>query len=89
MLEFVKALFLVLHFSYYTLMVFLTMLSVMLLSMLMMLLSILSVMGHLICGNNLNLIYETLWIGVRIGLLISMLGELSWFHLTGLITMVY
>ena len=66
MLEFLKAPFLVLHFSYYTLMIFLTMLSVMLLSMLMTLLSILSVIGHLICGNNLtwllnlNLIYETL-----------------------------
>ena len=47
-----------------------------------------------ICGNNLNwllnlnLIYETLWIGVRSGSLISMLGKLSWFSLTGLITMV-
>ena len=66
MWEFLKASFLVLHFSYYTLMIFLTMLSVMLLSMLMTLLSILSVIGHLICGNNLtwllnlNLIYETL-----------------------------
>ena len=66
MREFLKAPFLVLHFSYYTLMIFLTMLSVMLLSMLMTLLSILSVIGHLICGNNLtwllnlNLIYETL-----------------------------
>ena len=28
------------------------------------------------------------WTGVRSGLLISMLGKLSWFHLTGLITMV-
>ena len=37
---------------------------------------------------NLNLIYETLWTGVRSGLLILMLGRLSWFHLTGLITMV-
>ena len=37
---------------------------------------------------NLNLIYETLWTGVRSGLLISMLGKLSWFRLTGLITMV-
>ena len=66
MREFLKAPFLVLHFSYYTLMIFLTMLSVILLSMLMILLSILSVIGHLICGNNLNwlltlnLIYETL-----------------------------
>ena len=38
MLEFVKALFLILHFSYYTLMTFLMMLSVILLSMLMILL---------------------------------------------------
>ena len=93
MREFLKAPFLVLHFSFYTLMIFL-MLSVILLSMLMILLSILSVIGHLICGNNLNwllnlnLICETLWTGVRSDLLISMLGKLSWFHLTGLITMV-
>ena len=86
--------FLLLHFSYYTLMIFLTMLSVILLSMLMILLSILSVIRHLICGNNLNwlpnlnLICETLWTGVRSGLLMSVLGKLSWFHLTGLITMV-
>ena len=66
MLEFLKAPFLVLHFSYYTLMTFLTMLSVILLSMLVMLLSILSVIRHMICGHNLNwvlnvnLIYETL-----------------------------
>ena len=57
-------------------------------------LSILSVIGNLICGNNLNcllnlnLICKTLWTGVRSDLLISMLGKLSWFHLTGLITMV-
>ena len=60
----------------------------------MILLSILSAIRHLICCNNLNwllnlnLISETLWTGVRSGLLISMLGKLSWFHLTGLITMV-
>ena len=94
MWEFLKAPFLVLHFSYYTLMIFLTMLSVILLSMLMILLSILSVIGHLICGNNLNwllnlnLICETLWTPVRSGLLISMLGKLSWFRLTALITVV-
>ena len=93
MREFVKDPLLVLHFSYYTLPSFLTMLSVILLSMLMILLSILSVIRHLICGNNLNwllnlnLIYETLWTGVRSGLLISMLGKL-WFRLTGLITLV-
>ena len=94
MREFLKAPFLVLHFSYYTLMIFLTMLSVILLSVLMILLCILSVIGHLICGINmnwllnLNLIYETLWTGVRNGMLISMLEKLSWFRLTGLITMV-
>ena len=94
MLEFFGGPFLVLHFSYYTLMSFLMMLSVILLSMLMILLSTPSVIKHLICGNNwnwllnLNLIYETLWTGVRSGLLISMLGKLSWFRLTGLITMV-
>ena len=47
MLEFLRAPFLVLHFSYYTLMTFLTMLSVMLLSMLMILLCILTVIRHL------------------------------------------
>ena len=51
MREFLKAPFLVLHFSYYTLMTFLMMLSVILLSMLMILLSVLSVIRHLICGN--------------------------------------
>ena len=72
----------------------LMMLSLILQSMLMILLSILSVIGCLICGNNLNwllnlnLIHETQWTGVRSGLLISMLGKLSWFRLTGLITMV-
>ena len=52
--EFLKASFLVLHFSCYTLMTFLMMLSVILLSVLMILLSILSVIKHLLCGNNLN-----------------------------------
>ena len=79
MLEFLKDPFLVLHFSCYTLMTFLMMFFVILLSMLMVLIFILSVTRHLICGNNLNwllnfkLIYETLWTGVRSGLLISML----------------
>ena len=87
MLYFLKAPFLVLHFSCYTLMTFMTMLSVILLSMLMILRSILRVIRHLICGYNLNwllnfnLIYETLWTGVRIALLISLLRKLSWFHL--------
>ena len=52
MLVFLKGLFLVLHFSYYTLMTFLTMLSVILLSVLMILLSTLNAIRHLICGNN-------------------------------------
>ena len=52
--EFLKAPFLVLHFSYCTLMTFLMMLSVILQSMLMILHSILSVIRHMICGNNLN-----------------------------------
>ena len=81
-------------FSSFTLMTFIVVLSVILLSMLMIVLSILSVIRHLICGNNLywllnyNLIYETLWTGVRSGLLISMLGKLNWFPLNSLITMV-
>ena len=79
MINFLKALFLVLHFSYWTLMTILMMLSVILLSMLMILLSILSVIRQLICDNNLNLllnlnlIYETLWTGVSSGLLILVL----------------
>ena len=94
MREFLNSPFLVLHFSYYTLITFLMMLSVILPFMLKILLSILSVIGHLICCNNLNrllnlnLIYETRWTKVRSGLLISMLGKLSWFCLTGLVTMV-
>ena len=57
-------------------------------------LSALSVIRYTICGSNLNwllnlnLIYETLWTGVRSGLLILMLGKLNWFCLKGLITMV-
>ena len=94
MLEFVKALFLVLHFSYYTLMTFLVMLSVILLSVLMLLLTTLSVTRHQICGNNqnwllnLNLIYKTLWTGAGSGLLISMLEKLNWFRLTDVITLL-
>ena len=94
MVESLKAPSLIVHFYCYTLMTFLTMLYVILLSMLMILLFILSVTRHLICGDslnwllNLNLIYKTLWTGVRSGLLISLLGKLSWFRLTDLITMV-
>ena len=52
MLEFLKVPFLFLHFSSYTLMIFLMMLSVILLSMLMILFSFLSVIRHVICGSN-------------------------------------
>ena len=55
MLKFLKAPFLVLRFSYNTLMTFLTMLSVILLSVLMILNSVLSVLRHLICDKT--------WIG--------------------------
>ena len=83
MLEFLKVPYLVLHFSYYTIVTFLMMLSLVLLYMLIKRLSVLSVTRHLICSNNLNcllnldLIYETLWTGAGSGLLISMLGKLS------------
>ena len=93
-LVFLKSPFLVLLFSYCTLMNFLIVLSVILLSMLMILLSTLNVIRHLICDNNqnwilnLNLIYETLWTEARSDLLISMLGKLNQFRLTGLITLV-
>ena len=66
MLEFLKGPFLVIHFSYYTLMTFLMKLSVILLSMLMILLFTLNVIRHSICGNNYNCLlnlyitYETL-----------------------------
>ena len=82
-IQFLKAPFLVLHFSYYTSMILLMMLNMILLSMLMMLLSVLSVIRHLICGNNqnclfnLNLIYEALRTGAGSGLLISMLEKLN------------
>ena len=52
MLELLKAPFLVIKFSYYTLMTFLVILSVIFLLMLMILLSALSMIRLLICGNN-------------------------------------
>ena len=81
MLGFLKAPFLVLHFSCSTLMTFLTMLSVILLSMLIILLFVLNVTRQQLelaseLESNLN---ETLWTGLRSGLLISVLGKLSWF----------
>ena len=39
-------------------------------------------------ASELNLIYKILWTGVRSDFLISMLVKLSWFRLTGIITMV-
>ena len=94
MLEFLKTPLLVLHFSYYSLMTFLMMLSVILLSMLMVLLSSRSVIRHLIIKNNLNwllksnLIYKTLWTEAKSVLQIPVLGKVSQFCLTGLITPV-
>ena len=93
-LEFHRGPFLVLHFSYYTLMSFLMMLFVILLSMLMILPSALNVIRHLISGNNLNwllnlnLICEALWNEAGSGSLISMLENLRWFRLFGLIALV-
>ena len=52
MVEFLMGPFLVLHFSYYTLMTLIIVLFVILLSMLMILPSTLDVIWHLICGNN-------------------------------------
>ena len=80
MLGFLKGPFLVLYFSYYTLMTFLIILSVILLSMLMILPS--TVIRQLIWDNlnwllNLNLISKTLWTGAEFGLLFSMLKKLN------------
>ena len=94
MLEFLKVLFLSLHFSYDTLMTFLKMLSLILLSKLMILDSALSLIRHLIYGNsqswllNLNLTNETPQAKTGSGLLISALEKLNLFRLTGLITLV-
>ena len=69
MLDFLKAHFLVEHFSWYTLVTFFMILSVILLYI---------AIRHPICGNhknwflNLNLIYERQWTGAGSGLLISM-----------------
>ena len=75
----------VLHFSYYTLMIFVMLLSVILPSMLMTLHSTLKVIRHLICGNNsnwllnFNMIKETLLTGARSSLSISRLEKLNRF----------
>ena len=83
MMEFLKGPFLVLHFSYNTLMTFLMMLFVILLSMVLILLPTLKVIRRLICGSNynwplnLNLICKTLWTGAEWGLLILMQKKLN------------
>ena len=87
MLEFFKAPFLVLHYSYYILLTFLITWFVLFRFLLMILLSILNVTRHMICGNSLNwlmsmnLIHETLWAWEGSVLLILMLGTLNWFRL--------
>ena len=76
MLELHKALFLVLHFSYY---IYINDLP-----------DDVIYGNNWNCLLNLNLIYDTLSLGTgaRSELLISMLGKLNWIHLTGLITLV-
>ena len=92
-LEFLKALFLVWHFSYYRNLPVDVICDIGIYADDATLYSP-SVTQHLICGNNLNwllnlnLIYKTLWTGVISCLLISMLGKLHWFCLTCLIKMV-
>ena len=87
MLDFLKAPFLVLHFSYYddndlpdvicNINIYAGDISV--------LLSTLSVFSDLICSNNYNwLLNLNLWTGERNGLLISTLEKLSLFRLIGL-----
>ena len=76
-----------------TLMTFLMILFVILLFILVILLCTLNVIRHLIFGNNqnwllnLHVIYEALWTGTWIALLISMLEKLNSF-LTGLVKTV-
>ena len=84
MLYFLKIPFLVLHLSYYTLMIFLIMLYVIFLSMLMILLSVLSMIRHLICNNNLNWLLNFNWSMRHCGHLNSLitLVLLSWRWMT-------
>ena len=79
MLEFLKVLFLVLHFSCHTLMTFLIVLSVILLFMLMILLSTKRWIRQLICLIDFwTLICST-----------KKTGKLNWFRLTGLTTLMW
>ena len=93
MLKFLKASFLVLLFSCYTLMTSLVMLSVILVSMLIVVLSLVSLIRHLICGNNLNwllnlnLTYQTLDWGKK-WLVDFSARKTQLVSLTGLIIMV-
>ena len=95
MLECLRAPFMVLHISYYTLMTLLRVLSVVLLSMMTLLLCALSVIRDLIFGGNynwllnFNLICRTLWSVVASNLLISLQEKLSWFCLIGLKQWLY
>ena len=94
MLEIFKAQFLVLHFSYYTLMTFVIMLSVILLSILMIVLSILKcdqasdVWQQVELASELKSDLRDTVDLAGSGFLISMQEKLNWFCLTGLITLV-
>ena len=94
MLEILKAQFLVLHFSYYTLMTFVIMLSVILLSILMIVLSILKcdqasdVWQQVELASELKSDLRDTVDLAGSGFLISMQEKLNWFCLTGLITLV-
>ena len=90
-LEFLKGLFILLHFSYYTLMIFLMMLSVILLYA--------KNTVRVICGSIWSVattwiglwtwIWSTRhWTGAGSDLLIAIPEKLNWFRLTGLITLV-
>ena len=88
MLAFLKAPFLVLHFSYYTLMTFLMVLSVLLVSILV-ILGIWSVARTRIGFWTWIWSSKHYWLRqFESSLLISMLEKLKWFRLTGLITLV-
>ena len=94
MLEFFKVSFLVLHFSSYTFNDLPGDVAVYADDTTFYFVIRWSGIRHLICGNNLNwlwnmsLIYETLWTGTRSSLLFSMLGKLNWFCLGGIIVLV-
>ena len=94
MLEFLKAPFLVLHFSFYTLMAFLMILSVTLRSVLMILHSALKVIMHLIFRTFRFCFLTWIWpkrhceMGKEMGSWFQCWKKLNWFRLTGLIILV-